>query len=642
MGITLGWVALLLAGATGAPPEEKNTAPISYTVKMVEADGVGWRASAMSQLKPVTRQGAATVWTLPRSASKNLIQEIKNSSPNAVVQGPRVIALPGVPASIQVRQNRKFVTQVAWNGDDSAPQGTPEDVRIGWHTTLVGRKLDQGILVKIVFEDTEIRGVYQLTLAAPSDAKVVKSAVSVPATFRGEDKSDVTCGMAPDPSPSRTSSSWTPAQESASIKKSKVKPLMDKAMTAYAEGKYIECEALAKRAMEVDPDELAASILVYKARAERRFKADKERSAKDDELVRAWKELDATSSESKRPTLANSTADGVRRENRLLELPEIANQEILGEWLIPKGECLLVSFGPHTVADKDGKAVVRERLAFVEADEQPGVVAATRAVTAAPSYIIRMAPAAMTPPAPFAAVPPPAAPAGVYVPHLPGGHPMYGAPPAPAPIVPPVGYAPMPVPSPEDPLPSGRYMHDDVQYFPSGPDFPWANTQAATQRARMRANGVEPASSSAGAPTPAAPARTSDKLPTPPAPSRSFPQGIHADGTEAKLPPLPDDEMDDDSADSESAEPRPSPQTKKPRKPEPKPEADESTTKVSFTKPKSSTVSLPGLFLPGASTGFQFLLPLGPLSLKLPFNQRLEVEVFGRVVPDARSPEGEK
>jgi hypothetical protein len=41
-------------------------------------------------------------------------------------------------------------------------------------------------------------------------------------------------------------------------------------------------------------------------------------------------------------------------------------------------------------------------------------------------------------------------------------------------------------------LPSGRYMHDDVQYFPSGPDFPWANTQAASQRARMRAMGIEP------------------------------------------------------------------------------------------------------------------------------------------------------
>src|SRR5262245_20162113 len=30
-------------------------------------------------------------------------------------------------------------------------------------------------------------------------------------------------------------------------------------------------------------------------------------------------------------------------------------------------------------------------------------------------------------------------------------------------------------------LPSGKYMHDDVQYFAPGPDFPWSNTQAATQ-----------------------------------------------------------------------------------------------------------------------------------------------------------------
>ena len=40
-------------------------------------------------------------------------------------------------------------------------------------------------------------------------------------------------------------------------------------------------------------------------------------------------------------------------------------------------------------------------------------------------------------------------------------------------------------------LPSGKYMHDDVQYLPPGPNFPWANTQAATQRARMQAMGIE-------------------------------------------------------------------------------------------------------------------------------------------------------
>jgi hypothetical protein len=39
-------------------------------------------------------------------------------------------------------------------------------------------------------------------------------------------------------------------------------------------------------------------------------------------------------------------------------------------------------------------------------------------------------------------------------------------------------------------LPSGKYMHDDVQYFAPGPSFPWANTNAATQRARMQAMGI--------------------------------------------------------------------------------------------------------------------------------------------------------
>ena len=49
------------------------------------------------------------------------------------------------------------------------------------------------------------------------------------------------------------------------------------------------------------------------------------------------------------------------------DVPEIDNREVLGEWLIPRGDALLVSFGAFTVADKDGKAIVKERLALIEA-----------------------------------------------------------------------------------------------------------------------------------------------------------------------------------------------------------------------------------------------------------------------------------
>jgi hypothetical protein len=41
-------------------------------------------------------------------------------------------------------------------------------------------------------------------------------------------------------------------------------------------------------------------------------------------------------------------------------------------------------------------------------------------------------------------------------------------------------------------LPPAKSIRDDVQYFEPGPNFPFANTQAATQKARMQATGIEP------------------------------------------------------------------------------------------------------------------------------------------------------
>jgi hypothetical protein len=48
-----------------------------------------------------------------------------------------------------------------------------------------------------------------------------------------------------------------------------------------------------------------------------------------------------------------------------VRIPEVGRASAAGEWLIPEGEVLVVGFGPHTVADADGKAVTRERLAVI-------------------------------------------------------------------------------------------------------------------------------------------------------------------------------------------------------------------------------------------------------------------------------------
>ena len=81
----------------------------------------------------------------------------------------------------------------------------------------------------------------------------------------------------------------------------------------------------------------------------------------------------------------------------------------------------------------------------------------------------------------------------------------------------------------------------------------------------------------------------------------------------------------------------PSPQTKKIPQPKPaaKPATDSGMNKVDFTLPKAAAMFVPSFFMPSQSAGFQFLMPIKPLSLKLPFGQKLEIEIIGRVVPEA-------
>ncbi len=78
-------------------------------------------------------------------------------------------------------------------------------------------------------------------------------------------------------------------------------------------------------------------------------------------------------------------------------------------------------------------------------------------------------------------------------------------------------------------LPSGKYMRDDVQYFAPGPDFPWANTQAATQRARMSAMGmVAPPTPGAGAIAPGGFSPNALGAPIPAIPASVAPGGAPA------------------------------------------------------------------------------------------------------------------
>ena len=449
MGVALGWVAFALAGVAAAPHPGRQTEPITYTVRYVEAEGLGWRGTVFTRLKPVSCQGAATVWTVPRDATTRLLEQVTKNPAGTVVQAPKVTAFSGAAASVHFRSNRKLVTRVAWRGDDHAPVAAAEDLRVGWHTTMVGRKLDQGILVQIVLEDTQIRAVHHLNFPASSEP---------------------TC-----PTTQTSKSSESPVVFTG---------------TGKAAGMYAYAYTWKAKKTEVNEEKCDESETCCQ-------------TEKDQDLHKVS-----------------------------VDVPEIGSQEVAGEWLIPNGEYLLVSFGAYTVADKDGMAIVKERLAIIGAEEAPLANSVPHAnQTASPT----------PPPAPIFA--------------------------APIPAPPPIANLPLPVPS---------------------------------------------------------------------VPSRSFPQGIHADGKPADLPKLPDDEAEDTSS-SESSEPMPSPQTKKPMQAKPKPTTDDGTAKAEYVPPKVPSLSLSS-FLPTSTTGLQFLMPIKPLTLKLPFNQKLQIEILGRVVADTETP----
>jgi type II secretory pathway component GspD/PulD (secretin)/tetratricopeptide (TPR) repeat protein len=83
--------------------------------------------------------------------------------------------------------------------------------------------------------------------------------------------------------------------EADKAKKERMKELMDKAQAFMSEGKYVEAEAMAKRAQEIDPEEPAAIILAWKAKVERRVKRDVEnRDAKEDGVVGTFQNVDAS------------------------------------------------------------------------------------------------------------------------------------------------------------------------------------------------------------------------------------------------------------------------------------------------------------------------------------------------------------
>jgi hypothetical protein len=468
MSSALGWLAVALASLGGPALPEPDSPDLIYAFKVMEVRGLQWRARAGSGLKPVTSRGGVTVWTAPRDFFKSLPE----GTVKAILAAPRITAFSQAGAHLTTRKSQPFVTQVAWRGEGSAPRSTTETVREGLAATIAGRWIDQGALVRLVIEDTDVRSVHTLDVPGPKAAAATSSKAAAVAELPHATFADLVCNSACDKSCPASGHAKT---HDAAAQRAAWHAAPDSACCADDHDNAAECHAARSAGADGACSEMAA-----------------------------WKS----------------------RPKAQVQVPEVGRAEIAGEWLVPRDEVLLVAFGPHTIADTDGKAVVRERLAAIAVEE--------------------------------------------------------------API-------------------SGRVKAPEDFVVPK-----------------------------IAAPAPAAP------MPHPTMPSRTLPQGVHADGSPAELPPLPDDEKAGPSP-GDSSEPRPSPQTKKPKTapapPATKPAAtsDSKAAKAAFDLTRSLFKQAPITMPQLGVSGLQFMMPLKPFAMKLPFNQKLELELIGKVVPDTEA-----
>jgi|GEM_PF-1082329 len=540
MGMTQGWLALALmaTGAAAASPE-KPEPEITYTFRMVEARGLAWREPA-GGLRPVVQHSAVSVWTAPADFLETLSERASGVvTSEAEVKGPAL-----GPAHLTTRKNQEFVTKVSWRGEGKEPRRVVENVREGMVATVVGRKIDQGVLAQLVIEDTDIRSVHTIEQPAPRRAARTARADAKPRS--GEIAAGKICEV-------MVTASMEPRAEA------------DSDVRVAEHREEYQLGSLSSAATAVARRVDAGACCAAKSTASRP-KAD-EQAART-----AWAPV----------------------ETAQIQIPEIGRAQAAGEWLIPDDGVLIIGFGPHTVADAEGRAIVRERLAIISAEvaDDEAEAAVEDAVGEATDQV--EVEDAGDP------VPPPPAPAAEPAPLAPEFQPILPVPP-----------------------------------------------------------------------------RTATAIPA--LPSRTLPQGIHADGRPATLPPLPEEaEAELPAPASDESEPLPSPQTQRQPIPPPEPvapasdseapaddeaketseagEPDETTRQAPAARrktldPDAGTASfvLPAAFsaitslsamkpaksaLSAPFQGAHFLVPLKPLSIKLPLEQKLEFELVGRIVAD--------
>ena len=254
MSLTTSLVALALWGAGPAQPAVAVDFDIACEVQMMTVEGLDWRNSAYSQLKPAARQGSATIWTADRSLKPILERRGVKST-----KAPKVTTTADAVATVNSDQTQNYISHIERVSDGPINGGTtvayqPEvgTMREGFNAIYSGRRIQQGVLARVKLTESHVGSLHTIKLTEQLK------------------------GAAPEPV-----SLDTPFGVVGEVEKRLIGPTVT--------------------------------------------------------------------------TLATT-----------VQIPEVFQSEVAGEWFVPKDGFLLISMGVNTVADAHGKAVVQERLAILD------------------------------------------------------------------------------------------------------------------------------------------------------------------------------------------------------------------------------------------------------------------------------------
>ncbi len=172
----------------GDSPTAAEPNQFSYEVRFIECSDLNWRSAVASPLQEVSRRGTASVYTFDDHVIRAMFKHLVTDPRSNIIQAPKVTALEGAEATIADITQRQFVTGVRWISQEGLAEGQAfsaqpqiENVEIGHRVQVSGRRIDQGTLLKVDFQDKQIVAIHKATSRPDDDQdSKIQSTYQVP------------------------------------------------------------------------------------------------------------------------------------------------------------------------------------------------------------------------------------------------------------------------------------------------------------------------------------------------------------------------------------------------------------------------------------------------------------------------------